>query len=416
MTGEARSSEEPYAFAAALNRATEGLQSRLERLTGAAQARLRRAPRSAPRPVPAGASVIPTVRYRDVPKAVEWLCRAFGMRVHRVVPDAAGAPRYAELTVGSGMLMVAPIEDTPFGKLMVQPDEIGGVETQVCYLCVGNARAHYKRAKAAGAVIVLHPDDDANRGRGYSCRDPEGHVWNFGTYDPWAGQAPAMAPARPLSRGGWRAWQAWRPGRLLQGLAVLVLLAAASLLLSELVPQPSARAGTAAVAPLSSPAPASIDEPRPARSALAVAAATNPAEPERQEHRAAVEAAERMAAAARAEMASIRAALEKAERDAATARSQLDEVRRAREAADRATAEARASLAAAQRTVESARAEAVQERARRLAADRAAAARRRTTVNLVRSRARWSRSWCYNPTVPSPAPSAAGRLTGFCKT
>jgi uncharacterized glyoxalase superfamily protein PhnB len=23
-------------------------------------------------------------------------------------------------------------------------------------------------------------------GRGYSCRDSEGHLWNFGTYDPWA--------------------------------------------------------------------------------------------------------------------------------------------------------------------------------------------------------------------------------------
>ena len=22
-------------------------------------------------------------------------------------------------------------------------------------------------------------------GRGYSCRDPEGHLWNFGTFDPW---------------------------------------------------------------------------------------------------------------------------------------------------------------------------------------------------------------------------------------
>jgi uncharacterized glyoxalase superfamily protein PhnB len=20
----------------------------------------------------------------------------------------------------------------------------------------------------------------------YSCRDPDGHLWNFGTYDPWA--------------------------------------------------------------------------------------------------------------------------------------------------------------------------------------------------------------------------------------
>jgi uncharacterized glyoxalase superfamily protein PhnB len=22
-------------------------------------------------------------------------------------------------------------------------------------------------------------------GRDYTCRDPEGHVWTFGTYDPW---------------------------------------------------------------------------------------------------------------------------------------------------------------------------------------------------------------------------------------
>ena len=22
-------------------------------------------------------------------------------------------------------------------------------------------------------------------GRSYSCRDPEGHLWNFGTYNPW---------------------------------------------------------------------------------------------------------------------------------------------------------------------------------------------------------------------------------------
>ena len=23
-------------------------------------------------------------------------------------------------------------------------------------------------------------------GRDYTCRDPEGNVWTFGTYDPWA--------------------------------------------------------------------------------------------------------------------------------------------------------------------------------------------------------------------------------------
>src|SRR4030095_9359123 len=78
---------------------------------------------------PRGAPLIPTVRYRDVPAAIAWLCKAFGMQEHRVVADQNGVPCYAELTFGGGgMLMVAPIEDTAFGRLMVQPDEIGGVE------------------------------------------------------------------------------------------------------------------------------------------------------------------------------------------------------------------------------------------------------------------------------------------------
>jgi uncharacterized glyoxalase superfamily protein PhnB len=408
MTAEARNLDEPLPFAAALDAAVARLRELSYRLKPVAAARLRAAPPE-PQTRPAGASVIPTVRYRDVPKAVEWLCRAFGMRVHRVVADAGGAPRYAELTIGSGMLMVAPIEDTPFGKLMVQPDEIGGVETQVCYLCVANARAHYKRARAAGAVIVLHPDDEANMGRGYSCRDPEGHVWNFGTYDPWAGRMPAPAPA------GWRSWQ---PGRLQQGLAALVMLVLVGAVLANLVPQPSARAGTAVIvrpAAEASPVPPAGDDRRPK---LAAAAASDTAERGTPAHRLAVEAAERSAALVRAELAQIRAALEKAEREAATARAQLDGLQGARQAAERAAAEVRALLAAAQEGAERARAEAAKERARRLAADRAASAtrRRRATANVVRQRLRVPRSWCYDPNIPYPVQGTPGPLFGFCKT
>ncbi len=134
---------------------------------------------------PTGASVIPTVRYRDVGAAVEWLHEAFGLEPHRLVKDSQGAVLYGELTFGGGMVMVAPIQDSPLGKLMVQPDEIGGVETQICYLFVEDARAHNARARAAGAEIVLDIEAETNGGRGYSCRDLEGHVWNFGTYDPW---------------------------------------------------------------------------------------------------------------------------------------------------------------------------------------------------------------------------------------
>jgi hypothetical protein len=78
---------------------------------------------------------------------------------------------------------------------MKQPDQIGGVETQICYLYVADAEAHRARAVAAGAEIVLDIDAEGYTGRGYSCRDPEGHIWNFGTYNPWATLKPSGSGA-----------------------------------------------------------------------------------------------------------------------------------------------------------------------------------------------------------------------------
>lgn len=31
----------------------------------------------------------------------------------------------------------------------------------------------------------MEPEDQDYGGRLYSCRDPEGNLWNFGSYDPW---------------------------------------------------------------------------------------------------------------------------------------------------------------------------------------------------------------------------------------
>jgi uncharacterized glyoxalase superfamily protein PhnB len=69
--------------------------------------------------------------------------------------------------------------------LIRQPDELDGVETQSAYLVVSDADAVYAKAKAAGAEILLDIKDEDYGGRGFTCRDLEGHIWNFGTYDPW---------------------------------------------------------------------------------------------------------------------------------------------------------------------------------------------------------------------------------------
>jgi uncharacterized glyoxalase superfamily protein PhnB len=133
-------------------------------------------------------TIVPTLRYRDVAAAVEWLCHAFGFKRHVVVNAIDGSVEYAELTFGDGMIMLGPVEDSPIGRLMTQPEQAGGAETQICYLFVDDVAAHCDRAEAAGAEIILDIEDKRS-GRGYSCRDPEGHIWNFGTYDPWRHQA-----------------------------------------------------------------------------------------------------------------------------------------------------------------------------------------------------------------------------------
>jgi uncharacterized glyoxalase superfamily protein PhnB len=140
-------------------------------------------------------AIIPTLRYSDVPRAIDWLCEAFGFAKHLVVDDEDGGVVYAELTIGTSMIMVAPAEGSAFDGLMKQPDQIGGVETQICYLYVADAEAHRARAVAAGAEIVLDIDAEGYTGRGYSCRDPEGHIWNFGTYNPWATLKPSGSGA-----------------------------------------------------------------------------------------------------------------------------------------------------------------------------------------------------------------------------
>ena len=135
------------------------------------------------------ATIIPCLRYRDANAAIEWLCRAFGFEKQTVFEGENGTIAHAQLTFGNGMIMLGSASHgSEYGKLLVQPNEIDGKQTQTPYLVVEDADAVYASAKAAGAEIVLDIKDEDYGGRGFTCRDLEGHVWNLGTYDPWAVQ------------------------------------------------------------------------------------------------------------------------------------------------------------------------------------------------------------------------------------
>ncbi|MGH8524125.1 MAG: VOC family protein [Gammaproteobacteria bacterium] len=133
------------------------------------------------------ATVIPCLRYRNAPAAIEWLCAAFGFEKQAVYPNEDGTIAHAQLTFGNGMIMLGSVLDmeTEWGRLIKQPDEIGGAETQSAYVIVADADSLYARVKATGAKIVVEIKDEDYGGRGFSCYDLEGHLWNFGTYNPW---------------------------------------------------------------------------------------------------------------------------------------------------------------------------------------------------------------------------------------
>lgn len=129
--------------------------------------------------------VIPTLRYHNGQAAIDWLCKAFGFEAQLIIPDKDEAVVHAQLRFGNGMIMLGSATNNEFHKLVMSPFESGGTGSQSVYIMVDDVDEHHQRAVAAGAKIVIEPRDEAYGGRGYSCVDPEGHVWNFGTYNPW---------------------------------------------------------------------------------------------------------------------------------------------------------------------------------------------------------------------------------------
>ena len=131
-----------------------------------------------------GGRIIPVLRYRNAKAAIDWLGMAFGFEAKMVVPGEGERIAHAELVLENGMIMLGDAE-TEYGNLVRPPAPPDRVNTQSTYVVVADVDGHYARAKAAGAEIVLDLKTQDYGGRDYTCRDLEGHIWTFGTYDPW---------------------------------------------------------------------------------------------------------------------------------------------------------------------------------------------------------------------------------------
>lgn len=131
-------------------------------------------------------TIIPALRYRNAKTMIDWLGTAFGFTKKAVYPGPNDTILHAELIFGNGMIMIGSADNTTASTgLYKQPDEIGGAETQAPYIIVTDIDGLYQCAKTAGAKIVSALETKEYGGKAFTCTDPEGHLWLFGTYDPW---------------------------------------------------------------------------------------------------------------------------------------------------------------------------------------------------------------------------------------
>jgi uncharacterized glyoxalase superfamily protein PhnB len=127
-------------------------------------------------------NIFPELIYDDARAALEWLANAFGFVKGEVIEGPEGTIAHSEMYLGAGTIMPkSPMPEAGYG--LRSPRALGGV-SQCLYVAVEDVDAHHDRAKAAGAEIVMAPSDMAYGARNYCARDPEGHLWCFGTYWP----------------------------------------------------------------------------------------------------------------------------------------------------------------------------------------------------------------------------------------
>ncbi len=138
-------------------------------------------------------TIMPAMRYRDANAAIEWLCNVFGFERHVVYPGPDGTVGHAELKLGGGMIMLGSERQDEFGRGFKSPGDVGDVETRSVYVVVEDADAVYARSKAAGGRIVREIQNTDYGSREFTVKDPEGHSWSVGTYDPWTAQSSAGA-------------------------------------------------------------------------------------------------------------------------------------------------------------------------------------------------------------------------------
>jgi uncharacterized glyoxalase superfamily protein PhnB len=119
--------------------------------------------------------IIPYIFYRDVPAALDWLAKAFGL-VESMRTGTPSGGMHGEMSLDGRLVMMGQ----GHRERGMQSVRDSGSSSQGVFIYLADVDAHFERARAAGAEIVK-PLEDLPYGRSYTARDPEGHPWFFTT-------------------------------------------------------------------------------------------------------------------------------------------------------------------------------------------------------------------------------------------
>jgi uncharacterized glyoxalase superfamily protein PhnB len=122
-------------------------------------------------------TIVPSLIYRDVGKAVAWLCDVFGFTERLRVTGEDGSVGHAQLAVGGGGILLGEARSGSDGieYRPPRPDEVA----VTLMVHVDNVDGHYQHAKERGAHILQPPATHPYGERQYSALDLEGHRWAF---------------------------------------------------------------------------------------------------------------------------------------------------------------------------------------------------------------------------------------------
>ena len=129
--------------------------------------------------------ITPGLLYHNAPAMIEWLCEAFGFEKKLIIEGENKTISHAHLIIGNSGIMLSSAENYPHPAFCKTPKEIGGVGTVEIIVYIKEVDKHYENAKLNNAEIIMDIEDKLYGGRGYSCKDKEGHIWVFSSYNPY---------------------------------------------------------------------------------------------------------------------------------------------------------------------------------------------------------------------------------------